>query len=191
MELVLKVEDTNVSPVIDTDRISVVTTTNRVNRPVTNYVDDNRVTDKSDRDPNQAVYISKRVDLENPASFLQVKLAGHQPPGSDFRVLYKLFRPDTIDEEQPYELFPGFANLTDTTGDGLVIELKILAIMMVYLTRKFLSPRKLMISETISTPLKILRTSLDSKLRLLWPVLIRPRCPKSETCEESHLHDGF
>ena len=118
MELVLKTEDTNVSPVIDTDRISVVTTTNRVNRPVTNYVDDNRVTDKSDRDPNQAVYISKRVDLENPASFLQVKLAGHQPPGSDFRVLYKLFRPDTIDEEQPYELFPGFANLTDTTGDG-------------------------------------------------------------------------
>ena len=118
MELVLKTEDTNVSPVIDTDRISVVTTTNRVNRPVTNYIDDNRVTDKSDRDPNQAVYISKRVDLENPASFLQVKLAGHQPPGSDFRVLYKLFRPDTIDEEQPYELFPGFANLTDTTGDG-------------------------------------------------------------------------
>ena len=119
MELVLKTEDTNVSPVIDTDRISVVTTTNRVNRPVTNYVDDNRVTDKSDRDPNQVpFYISKRVDLENPASFLQVKLAGHQPPGSDFRVLYKLFRPDTIDEEQPYELFPGFANLTDTTGDG-------------------------------------------------------------------------
>ena len=35
-----------------------------------------------------------------------------------FRVLYKLFRTDSSNIEQTFELFPGFDNMTDTDGDG-------------------------------------------------------------------------
>jgi hypothetical protein len=36
----------------------------------------------------------------------------------DFRVLYKLFKPDSSGVDQSYILFPGYTNLTDTDGDG-------------------------------------------------------------------------
>ena len=117
MELVLSSLDQNVSPVIDVDRLAVITTTNRLDQRITNYPDDNRVNERFS-DPNAAVYISKRVNLENPATFLQVKFAAYRHISSDIRVLYRLFRTDTFDKETPYELFPGYDNMTDTTGDG-------------------------------------------------------------------------
>ena len=117
MELVLSTEDVNVSPVIDVDRLSLIATTNRLDQPITNYADDERVNSRYE-DPNSAIYVSKRVNLENPATFLQVKLAAYRHESSDIRVMYRLFRVDGIDAEQPFELFPGYNNLTDTTGDG-------------------------------------------------------------------------
>ena len=117
MELVFETEDINVSPVIDTDRAAIITTTNRIDRPITNFADDPRVNARFG-DPNSAIYISKKINLENPATFLQVKLAGYRPDSGDIRVLYKLFRADSISAEQPFELFPGYDNLTDTNGDG-------------------------------------------------------------------------
>jgi len=117
MELVLGTQDINVSPVIDIDRLAVITTTNRLDQRITNYPDDRRVNERFS-DPNGAIYVTKRVDLENPATFLQVKFAAYRHPSSDIRVLYRLFRVDTIFQESTYELFPGFDNMTDTTGDG-------------------------------------------------------------------------
>ena len=117
MELVFNTEDQNVSPVIDVDRLAVITTTNRLDQRITNYPDDDRVNQRFG-DPNAAVYITKRVNLENPATFLQVKFAGYRHPSSDFRVLYRLFRADTLSQEAQFELFPGYDNMTDTTGDG-------------------------------------------------------------------------
>ena len=69
-------------------------------------------------DPNAAIYITKVVQLENPATALQVKFAAFRHNTSDIRVLYRLIRSDGVIADQPYELFPGFRNLTDTTGDG-------------------------------------------------------------------------
>ena len=117
MELVMSSLDQNVSPVVDTDRLAVITTTNRLDQRITNYPDDKRVNERFG-DPNAAVYITKRVNLENPASFLQVKFAAFRHITNDIRVLYRLFRTDTVVQETPYELFPGFDNMTDTTGDG-------------------------------------------------------------------------
>ena len=117
MELVLGSQDQNVSPVIDIDRLAVITTTNRLDQRITNYPDDERVNDRFS-DPNAAVYITKRVNLENPATFLQVKFAAFRHVSNDFRVLYRLFRADTLASEAQYELFPGYDNMTDTTGDG-------------------------------------------------------------------------
>jgi hypothetical protein len=117
MELVLGTQDQNVSPVIDVDRLAVITTTNRLDQRITNYPDDDRVNQRFG-DPNAAVYITKRVDLENPATYLQVRFAAYRDATSDFRVLYRLFRPDTLSQEAQFELFPGYDNMTDTTGDG-------------------------------------------------------------------------
>ena len=117
MELVMGTNDQNVSPVIDIDRLAVITTSNRLDQRVTNFADDSRVNERFG-DPNAAVYITKRVNLENPATFLQVRFAGFRHFTNDFRVLYRLFRTDTLAQESPYELFPGYLNMIDTTGDG-------------------------------------------------------------------------
>jgi hypothetical protein len=117
MELVLGTQDINVSPVIDIDRLAVITTTNRLDQRITNYPDDRRVNERF-ADPNAAIYVTKRVDLENPATFLQVRFSAYRHPSSDIRVLYRLFRVDTVAQESTYDLFPGYENMTDTTGDG-------------------------------------------------------------------------
>jgi hypothetical protein len=117
MELVLSSQDQNVSPVIDLDRLAVITTTNRLDQRVTNYPDDSRVNERFN-DPNAAVYITKRVNLENPATFLQVRFGAYRHVSNDIRVLYRLLRTDTLSQESTYELFPGYDNMTDTTGDG-------------------------------------------------------------------------
>ena len=116
-ELVFTTNDSHVSPVVDLDRLSIVTTTNRLNQPISDYKSDARVNSMFN-DPNAAIYITKVVQLENPATALQVKFAAFRHNTSDIRVLYRLIRSDGVIADSPYELFPGFRNLTDTTGDG-------------------------------------------------------------------------
>ena len=116
-ELVFTTNDSHVSPVVDLDRLSIVTTTNRLNQPISDYKSDARVNSMFN-DPNAAIYITKVVQLENPATALQVKFAAFRHNTSDIRVLYRLIRSDGVIADAPYELFPGFRNLTDTTGDG-------------------------------------------------------------------------
>jgi len=110
MEMILNTENTRLSPVIDLQRLSVITTTNRIDRVVTDFSTDKRV-NASLGDPHAAVYVSKKVGLETPATSLQVRLAAYRHPTNQIRVLYKLFRSDLPDSTQPYLLFPGFNNL--------------------------------------------------------------------------------
>lgn len=116
MEMTLSTQNRNVSPVIDLDRINVITTTNRIDNSITNFVGDNRV--NSDlTDPSAATYVTKRVNLENPATSLDIRFAAFRDESNDIRVLYKLYRNDAPDVDQPYVLFPGYANLGDGTPD--------------------------------------------------------------------------
>ena len=110
MEMILSTENTRVSPVIDLQRLSVITTTNRIDRVVTDFPTDERI-NASVGDPHAAVYVSKKIGLETPATSLQVRLAAYRHPTNQIRVLYKLFRSDLPDSTQPYLLFPGFNNL--------------------------------------------------------------------------------
>jgi len=116
-EYVLTSKDTNVSPMIDLDRLSMITTTNRLDQRISDYRVDPKVNSRFN-DPNGAIYITKRVDLENPATSLQVRFGAYRHVTNDIRVLYRLIRLDSPTSESTFELFPGFANLTDTTGDG-------------------------------------------------------------------------
>ena len=109
-------EDENLSPAVDTMNGTVIYVRNRLNKPVDNYVLDDRV--KLKNDPHAAVYISNRVNIKQPATSLKVLVSSDRRDSADFRVLYKLFRQDSEGVDKTFNLFPGFDNLTDTDGDG-------------------------------------------------------------------------
>jgi len=111
--------NTSLSPVIDlTEAATFVVSRNRLNNPIQDYVKDSRSNKLSD-DPHSSVYISNEVSLQKPATSLKVILTSYRNSSSDFRVLYKLIRPDSSEVDQTYELFPGYNNLSDTDGDGV------------------------------------------------------------------------
>ena len=89
----LTTTDENVSPVIDTDRLSVVHIANRFN-DVTSSSDVFPTTDYNastapDGDQNTAIYITKRVALENPATSIRMFFAGHRRNSGTIKVLFK------------------------------------------------------------------------------------------------------
>jgi hypothetical protein len=110
-------QDPNLSPVIDSQNAVLILQRNRLNSPITNYSTDSRVKLISG-DPHSAIYISNRIDLKQPATSLKVFVSAYRHSSADFRVLYRLFKPDSSEIEQSYELFPGYDNLRDLNGDG-------------------------------------------------------------------------
>ena len=101
-----------VSPVVDLDRVQAILTSNRLNSPVSDFSQDRRVT-VTGEDPNGAIYITKRVDLANPANSIKVLLDAYRDRTADIRVLYKIFTDDSSIDSVPYNLFPGYNNLDD------------------------------------------------------------------------------
>ena len=112
LDLELKSDNSFLSPFIDLDRINMILTSNRINNPVSNFAEDNRVTITGD-DPNAAVYVSKKVELSNPANSIKVMLNADRPSTSDIKILYKIFNDDASIDSTPYNLFPGYANIDD------------------------------------------------------------------------------
>lgn len=104
-----------VSPAIDLDRVNMVFTSNRLNNPISDYTTDNSVT-ITGRDPNSAVYITKKIDLSNPANSIKVLFSAYRHESADIRVLYKLFTNDANIDSVPYDLFPGYSNI-DNLGN--------------------------------------------------------------------------
>ena len=94
MELTLTTNNANVSPVIDTQRCSVITTTNRVNNLAVTASDETSISN----DTNEAVWISKLQTLAQPANGLKVLLSAQKLIGTDFRVLYKAVPPGSDPE---------------------------------------------------------------------------------------------
>ena len=109
--------DPNLSPVIDYDNVVIITGRSRLNNPVSDYASDGRVNELTN-DPHSGLYSTKRVDLKQPATSIKVLVSSYRHETADFRVLYQLFRPDSGEIEQKWELFPGWDNMVDTNGDG-------------------------------------------------------------------------
>jgi len=110
-------EDRNLSPVMDIQNAIFVLGRNKLNNPISDYILDDR-SNKLSGDPHGSVFISKRVDLRQPATSLKVLVGANRPPEADFRVYYRLFKADSSEVEQSYIAFPGYDNLVDTDGDG-------------------------------------------------------------------------
>lgn len=95
----------NISPVIDLERTSLITTSNRVNNlSITNS--DSRA---STGDRNNAIYVTKLVELLNPANSLKVLFSADLHPFTDVKVMYKIVPVGTslTAEEIGFEYFNG------------------------------------------------------------------------------------
>ena len=117
LSLNMSSSDPNLSPVVDLHNAAIIYGRNRLNNPIENYASDGRVNSTTE-DPHSATYSTREVTLKQPATSLKVLIGGLRPASSDFRVLYKLIRPDSSQVDQAYQLFPGYNNLRDTDGDG-------------------------------------------------------------------------
>ena len=113
----LSTTDENISPIIDSDKMSCIMIANRFNNitgasqvfPTTDY----RASTEPNGDNNAAIYITKKIALENPATSIKVFFAGHRKNSADIKVLFKILRNDASDDfdDVGYEFF----NTTGTT----------------------------------------------------------------------------
>jgi len=119
ISLTLRTRDSNISPVIDTSEgATIALIRNKLNTPISNYISDNR-SNLLINDPHSSIYISNQITLLKPASSLKVITNCYKSSSNDFRILYKLIRPDSSEVDQSYEFFPGYSNLKDINGDGV------------------------------------------------------------------------
>ena len=120
LEMTFSTKDPKVSPMVDLDRVNIITIMTRLNSPVQNYSTDFRVNTLVD-DPHAAIYISKIINLKQSANSLKVLFDAFRNSTSNIRVMYRLLRDDTTSQQQFFELFPGYMNIDN---DGNVISVK-------------------------------------------------------------------
>ena len=112
LELNLNTNQEDISPVIDLNRVNAILTSNRINNPVSDFITNGDIMSPFD-DPHAAIYITKPISVENPATSLKVMFAANKPTGCDIRALYKIYRNDGP-ANPDYELFPGYSNLDNS-----------------------------------------------------------------------------
>ena len=108
MRVNLTTTDSKLSPLIDTQRMSVIFTSNRVNAPISNYVTDNRV-NSAFEDPNAFQYLSKEFQLENSATSIKIIADAYINTDADIRAFYAISNSGGSDPV--YIPFPGYDNL--------------------------------------------------------------------------------
>jgi len=116
---------TNLSPVIDLDRASVILVANNLNEidssadvyPTGDYVD----SIETEGDQNACIYITKKVALENAATSIRVNFAANKKPSADIKVLFKILRSDdSFDfDELGYEYFNSDGSPDATVNSSL------------------------------------------------------------------------
>jgi len=114
----LNTTNTKLTPVLDSQRISTILVSNRVNDVIGNYATDSRVKTLLE-DPTACQYLSKEIRIENPATSLKIVLAAHIHVGANVRAFYAIG--DKQSFEPIFTPFPGFNNLN---GRGEVINLQ-------------------------------------------------------------------
>lgn len=100
MPITLSTLNRNISPVIDTQSMSMILVGNNLNSINSSddvYLNYNASTEP-DGDNNAAIYITKKIALENPATALKVFFAGNIQGTSEVEVLFKTLRSDSSDD---------------------------------------------------------------------------------------------
>ena len=102
MPITLSSSNSNLSPVIDLTRCSWVSVQNILDNidsssdvyPTTDFV----ASTEPEGDNNAAIYLTKKVTLENSATALKVLLSAHRPSTSEIKVMFKILRTDDATE---------------------------------------------------------------------------------------------
>jgi len=103
MDLTLTSETTNATPIIDTDRMSITLTSNRINSP-----SNPNSAQLASGDAHDAVYITKVAELVNPSTSIKLIFAGYRPPNTFIKPLYRVVPVGSTDsiESFGFEYFP-------------------------------------------------------------------------------------
>ena len=117
MTVSLESADSRISPIIDAQRINAILISNRVNVPISNYVEDSRV-NSIDEDPNAFQYVSSVNTLESSATSIKILLTAHINQYSDIRAFYAIGEEQNF--EPIFEAFPGFSSTNDGSSDRVV-----------------------------------------------------------------------
>ena len=144
LPLTLTTNSTTVSPVLDLQRATLLAVANRIDNidsssdvfPTTDFF----ASTEPEGDNNSAIYLTKKISLENPATALKIVFAAHRPATSEIKLLYKILRTDDAtdfddisyrffnDDGSPDETVPASADDNDfkeyvytagVTDDGL------------------------------------------------------------------------
>ena len=102
--------DSRLSPVVDTQRVSAILISNRVNNAVSNFATDNRVNTIFE-DPSAFQYLSKEITLENPATSLKILVNAHVNTYSTIRAFYAISEDENFNPI--YRPFPGYNNINE------------------------------------------------------------------------------
>ena len=99
-----------ISPVIDTTRMSVILTSNRIDNVITDVTEDARVDTLLD-DPSAATYVSKENTLETSATSLKIIVDAHVSESNDIKAFYAISESEGF--EPIFRPFPGHDNLDE------------------------------------------------------------------------------
>ena len=113
MTLDLNTTDSRLSPMIDGERISVITTSNRVNSEITDYINDQRANSIL-ADPTACQYVSKEIVLEESASSIKILVDSYINNECDIRAFYYIANESGL--TPTFVPFPGYLNY-DVNGD--------------------------------------------------------------------------
>ena len=112
-EVIMNSTDENISPMIDSSRVSAILSSNRLSNG--DFTDDSFMgqTRITGRDPNTATYISNMIVLDSPATSILVEFSGYRPEGSSIRAFYKTLEEGSSEDsfDRNFEPFPGFSNI--------------------------------------------------------------------------------
>ena len=113
MEFTLLSDDENISPMIDTERMSAVLSSNRLSDGDFSNDSFMKRTKTTGEDPNTATYISNMVILDSPSTSILLEFSGYRTEGSSIRAFYKTMEEGSSEDsfDRNFEPFPGFSNI--------------------------------------------------------------------------------
>ena len=111
MDLTFTTEVDNLSPIVDTDRFSMMTTMNRINQP--SDADSSKL---SVGDSHDAVYITKIAQLTNPAGAIKLYFTGYRPLDTEIKVLYRVLPVGATESIDTY----GYERFSETDGTSKI-----------------------------------------------------------------------
>ena len=120
MELTLRSSQEYLTPYIDLDRTSLITTMNRINSPASSLVATRFVGDTHD-----AAYITKIANLANKSGAIKLVFTAYRPEGTQIQALYRVRPVGSTEslEETDFTFFPGdTASIPGTTRNEQFLE---------------------------------------------------------------------